>query len=290
MTLINIPELFNQQLEGDKTITYGADPEVFIINEHKTYELPHNIPGTKEKPHKVKGGYIQRDGLALEININPVTNEDDWFEGISTVLSQAKTHLPSAKYKLKVCPVARFSKFKFNSAPVEFKLIGCDPDFNAYRPESPFNSYPEDTATKPVRCAGGHIHIGWTKGKLPLGDVEHHFVVQHVVKQLDFTMGLFSVIKDERMPFTTERTKTYGEGGQYRPKPYGAEYRTPSNSWLEDEESIRNAFEYTQAGIELLKAGHYMPEILGEFSAKTIIDTQNYTEAKELLNEVLKFA
>jgi hypothetical protein len=56
----------------------GADPEFFLRDKAtgKFVSAHGLIPGTKRQPMKVDKGAVQVDGMALEFNIDPVTNLD----------------------------------------------------------------------------------------------------------------------------------------------------------------------------------------------------------------------
>ena len=45
----------------------------------------------------------------------------------------------------------------------------------------------------------------------------------------------------------TNRMKLYGAAGACRVKPYGVEYRVPSNKWLADEQLMKRAFLYARS-------------------------------------------
>ena len=60
------------------------------------------------------------------------------------------------------------------------------------------------------------------------------------------------------------RTRVYGSPGRFRAKPYGIEYRTPSNSWLKTKESVSYVFKASQYVMSLLmkdKVKELNPEI-----------------------------
>lgn len=228
---------------------YGCDPELFV-HDGENFVPAHNmIPGTKDAPHKVRNGAVQVDGLALEFNIDPVDNGKDWLHRIRDVQGQLRDMI-DPKYNLKATPSADFVEKDFINLPPEAKVLGCDPDLNAwsgYRNEVPGNA-----GENPYRCAGGHVHIGWREAdSANLTDQVHIEDCRTVVKALDATLGALSINFDK----DRRRAALYGKAGAHRVKPYGVEYRTLSNAWLETDERVNWVFETTKLTLEILERG-----------------------------------
>ena len=205
--------------------TFGADPEMFITNADGQHVSAEGlIPGTKAEPFKVEGGAVQVDGMAAEFNIDPVDNFEAFNANIVGVMKQLKSMLPTG-YGLSIIPSVDFSPEVFDAAPECAKELGCTPDLNAW--EGDLNPPPDPTANPRTRCAGGHIHIGWTENA-DMSDAQHFMNGCDLVKQLDWYLGAWSVSQDK----DTIRRSLYGKAGACRIKPYGVEYRVLSNFWL----------------------------------------------------------
>lgn len=226
-------------------ITIGCDPELFVTKNGK-YRSAHGlIPGTKEEPFRVENGAVQVDGMALEFNIDPVDNADDFVRNNLSVMQQMKDMLPKG-YEFSIVPSCKFNGNHFRNQPDEAKELGCTPDFNAYTLEE--NKKPDNKTT--MRTAAGHIHIGFCEGADPK-DPDHMVRCATLVKQLDVYLGLTSVLYDT----DNTRRKMYGAAGAFRPKPYGVEYRVLSNAWLLSEERMRFVFEQSVLAVNDLLAG-----------------------------------
>jgi hypothetical protein len=216
-------------------ILVGADPEVFVKKDNKFVSGYNLIPGTKVNPHKVKDGAVQVDGMALEFNIAPAKNADEFVHNIESVLLQLKSMVP--EYDLAISSVADFDKKYIEDQPKEAKELGCDPDFNAYT----LQANPRPNGEVAFRTAAGHVHIGF--GDFPEYKSANHMEDCSVlVKQLDMLLGVPSVLFDKE---GSRRRNLYGKAGAFRPKPYGVEYRVLSNKWLESKELMK--FVYKQA-------------------------------------------
>src|SRR3546814_9684922 len=64
-------------------MTFGCDPEVFILDEYGAPVSPEDfLPGTKEEPYKVNKGAVQVDGMAGEFNIDPAHTFDEFDDNI----------------------------------------------------------------------------------------------------------------------------------------------------------------------------------------------------------------
>lgn len=225
----------------------GADPELFVrhIDTGKFISGHDLIPGTKLQPHFVDGGAIQVDGTALEFNIIPAENKRDFRENIFKVMDNLYARLEDfafADHYIAIEPVATFDKEYFDALPDEAKLLGCEPDFNAYTGKT--NTPPNGEVL--FRTAGGHIHIGWGNHFDPT-DPDHFEQCRGFVKQLDALLYPASLIWDK----DEQRRELYGAKGAFRPKVYGVEYRPLSNAWLRDENIIDFVYDTTVRAADL---------------------------------------
>lgn len=225
-------------------ITVGADPELFVKKDGKFRSAWGLIPGTKENPHKVINGAVQVDGCALEYNIDPVDNADDFVAYNKSVLAQMQAMVPD--YEFAIVPSCRFNGNHFRALPEEAKELGCTPDFNAWTMDE--NPRPDNKTT--MRTASGHVHIGFCENA-DVSSQEHMVRCATLVKQLDFYLGLPSVLWDS----DRSRRAMYGQAGAFRPKPYGVEYRVLSNAWLLSEDRMRFVFNQVQKAVSDLIEG-----------------------------------
>jgi hypothetical protein len=202
--------------------TIGADPEFFVANKMgKPVSAYGMIPGTKKEPLKVPRGAVQVDGMALEFNIDPAATQDEFVHNLDAVLDTILAMVPG--YTMFQSPVAEFGFDYIQRQPEEAKMLGCDPDFNAYTKDA----NPRPDGATPFRTASGHVHIGWTNGVDP-HDPGHFEACCTLSKMLDLRLGVPSLIWDQ----DRKRRQLYGQAGCFRPKSYGMEYRVLSNAWL----------------------------------------------------------
>jgi len=207
----------------------GADPEVFIRRKDtKEFVSAHGmLPGDKDNPFPVLHGAIQVDGMAAEFNIDPARTKYEFIRNVKSVMNSIRAYIGD-EYELVAIPTCHFGKELIDAQPEEAKILGCDPDFDAWTGDE--NPIPD--VDMPFRTGAGHIHIGWTEGQDPK-NADHLQVCRHLIQHLDyFTLPTLLVDKD------TERRKLYGNAGAFRPKPYGVEYRTPSNFWVASEQKM----------------------------------------------------
>lgn len=121
----------------------------------------------------------------------------------------------------------------------------------------------------------GHIHIGY--------DNPNQKTSEQIVYAMDAILGLESILldKDDR------RKEMYGKAGCFRFKKYGVEYRTLSNFWIKDNESIAWAYNKTVEAVELVNTG-IIETIIAQFETKikNAIDNNDKYESKSLLKEI----
>jgi len=238
----------------------GCDPELFLREKETGNPVSAHglLPGTKKEPNKVDCGAIQIDGTAVEFNIDPAETKVQWMGNIDAVLAQIRLRLPD-NVELVDAPTAIFDPGYFAALPPEAREMGCDPDYNAYTNE--MNERPK--TDKPMRTAGGHVHIGFTEDR-DIQDPDLIADAQEVVKQLDFYLGLPSLEWDS----DTQRRKLYGKAGACRYKPYGVEYRPLSCRWVLDPLIRGFVFDATIGAVNDLFTGNLARQSWGEEYAK----------------------
>ena len=211
------------------TITVGIDPEFFLFDsKRKEHISAHDlVPGSKDKPHKLKDGAVQLDGTAVEFNINPASSAEEFKHNINSVLSEIRQMIPK-RFEFSFKPSIRYSRRYWDTVvPDKSKELGCDPDFDAFGSNKPNERPNPGKAYETMRTGAGHIHLGWTKVEDPLDQV-HFWDCQVLVRNLNRWYSAFKPLFDK----DRDRQMLYGAGAVFRPKFYGAEYRTPSNAWL----------------------------------------------------------
>jgi len=212
----------------------GADPEVFLLNKEGKHIAACGLIGAdKYNPLQMfdmpQGFTIQEDNVAMEFGIPPAASVDEFVHHIQEVMRE------SLKYVYTGLSFSKLSCTIFDKDQMEHpmsQIFGCEPDYNAWTKE-------ENKKPKPphecMRSAGGHIHVETDQDPF------------EVVKKMDLYLSVPAVIMDQGH----ERKRLYGKAGACRVKPYGVEYRTPSNFWVFDEKYIRWAWRNTQRALEV---------------------------------------
>lgn len=214
-------------------MSLGCDPEFFL--RHRTTK--HNVsahdkvPGTKKNPHRLpNGGSVQADGTAIEFNTEPAYTKKQFSDNILSCLNDIRKMVDS-KYEFMFKPVVHYGAATYDRIPDNAKELGCNPDYDAYTLNA--NDPPKPPAEHPtMRTGAGHIHIGWGVNHDDPHNRNHMEDCAYFVKQLDSTLyqdacNWWAYSMDELL-----RRRVYGKKGAFRPKPFGAEYRSLSNSWL----------------------------------------------------------
>jgi hypothetical protein len=253
-------------------ILVGCDPEVFVKKGNKFLSAFGLIKGDKKNPQKVNRGAVQVDGMALEFNIDPAASEEEFFLNVQDVYDTMKKMVKG--YDVVAVPVADFPLDYLSQQPKEALELGCDPDYNAWTGAA----NPRPDGERPMRTASGHVHIGWTD-KESVRDSDHINRCQMVAKQLDFFLGLPSLVYDA----DKRRREMYGKAGAYRPKPYGVEYRTLSNAWLNSEDLIKWVYRATQRGVHEVMEGNMLFEKYGDI--QDIINTSDVKRANAIIKK-----
>jgi hypothetical protein len=244
----------------------GCDPELFLVDARDgSFVSGHGVlPGTKTAPHKVNRGAVQIDGTALEFNTDPAESCDEFLGNIEAVMAQMQ-ELAGGDRLIRAVPVAEYTDEYFRTIPPEALELGCNPDYNAWT----FHQNDPPNAFVTFRTGSGHIHLGWGED-FDYNSFEHFELCARVARQMDYYVGIASLLWDG----DNRRRELYGKAGAMRPKPYGMEYRVPSNAWLNTEATRRFVYEATVKAFEDLMRGDDKSEQFGDL-ARQIIDTNN---------------
>lgn len=254
-------------------IFVGADPEIFV-KKNGVFESAHGlIVGDKKNPQKVHKGAVQVDGMALEFNIDPAANKEEFITNIRTVMSILEGMVP--EHQLQVAPVADFGFEYMRAQPAAALELGCDPDYNAWT----VDVNPRPNGERPFRTAAGHIHIGFCDDGNPEANGYVNYCARFV-RELDFYLGLPSLLLDQH-PDSVRRRELYGKAGAFRPKAYGVEYRTLSNFWLGEEALMAWAYESAVKGWDAFEGGLSLVDKYGDIQG--IINTSDKKAAQKIL-------
>lgn len=264
-----------------RDFTVGVDPEIFLTLDGKAVSAYGLIEGSKEKPFPVPSGAYQVDGTAVEFNTDPVPlNDFTTFNAKMVTVMKELQKAVSAKgdYKFNISPVQDYDQEYLDSLPDESKELGCDPDYNAYTMEE----NPRPDGERPFRTGAGHIHVGWG-ADIPVENREHHEICAGFVKMLDATVGLFMTCID-RDP---RRRELYGKAGAYRAKPYGVEYRFPSNVWIQEKVLRKAVHTLVGKAVNYMEAGYSIIKVTGktEEQIRYILDNGDAFLAKKVLRD-----
>jgi len=207
-------------------ITIGTDMEVFVANsDNHIVSARSHVLGTKFKPHKVNFGAIQEDGVTAEFHIDPAYSLDEFVHNIKIVYAT----ITDVLLQHNLHPVIKASHVYSEDdttdwQETEHRFVGIPEWGGQWNTWTKEKKAPPDGTSTLLRTCGGHIHIGYSDN-----DFETNYKIG---KLMDIKIGIVSVLIDR----DNERRELYGHAGTIRHKPYGVEYRTLSNFWLETDE------------------------------------------------------
>lgn len=231
-----------------KNFTIGADPEIFMGKDGKFISAHDAVPGDKNNPHLVNKGAVQVDGMALEFNIDPAENLDEFNENLDTVQNVLREMIGDKDFLHESS--VYFNDEDIKDVPLMNLMLGCQPDFSAWA----MDMFQPPNAAANMRTAGGHVHIGGLTCKEE-GDWDHFLDMSRLTRIMDETLGVYSILWDH----DDKRREMYGKAGCFRPKLYGMEYRTLSNKWIFDKKLVSFVYNSVKEGLELFLNTNYEP-------------------------------
>lgn len=191
--------------------TVGSDPEFFFVRDGKV------IPSTEVISEETEN--VKRDGFQGELNPKSNSCREVAGANIARAVTKAQTiaRRVGASVSFGMSTVIDDDVWKRTGASL--KRFGCNPTVNVHE-----DKFVRSTGMREkFRSCGGHVHLGLnTKARKK---------VNQLIQVMDIVVGNTCVLID-RDPANARRRKIYGRAGEHRIKPYGVEYRVPSNFWL----------------------------------------------------------
>jgi len=228
----------------------GSDPEVFLRNplNGEFISSVRKIGGSKERPMPIdeQGNAVQEDNVAVEFNTPPCQSAADFIKHININKEWIAEKAKSLGLEMCIIPSAEFTDEQLHSR--EAQTFGCEPDFNAWK-DGRMNPRPR-SKNKNLRSCGGHIHVALDMG------VDDPI---EVIKAMDLFVGCLMLEFDH----DKQRRELYGKAGAFRYKPYGVEYRTASNAWIETDERIQWAWDQSEKALAYARSGKGFTEEQG---------------------------
>lgn len=235
--------------------TLGCDPEVLLVSpEGKFISSVGLIGGSKDFPRPIDGdgNAVQEDNVSVEFNTPPCKTSADFIRNINRNKDWIKERAGQLGLQVAIKPSAIFDDDQL--ATPEAQTFGCEPDFNAWN-DGEQNPRPH-ADNENLRSCGGHVHIGL--------DPDDDLLM--VVKAMDLYVGCMMLEFDN----DKDRRKLYGKPGAFRKKPYGVEYRTASNRWIETDERIQWVWNQTDKALAFVRAGKSFTEEEGQMIQRCI--------------------
>jgi hypothetical protein len=192
---------------------------------------------------------LHMDGAALELAIKPEkTPEKLWINLQKGINLAINTILPFKNLELSFLPtldwdVNEYTIEKYGEEFIYSNRFGCDPDFDAFSDVSNKEQNEEDAEKHPYRYFGGHIHLG-----VPTDLLDKSKEIPDILAIIcSVFWGNLCTYNSKYYDAEKLRLYRYGKPGRFRPQPHGIEYRSPSNSWTTNYDTVKEIFNSANA-------------------------------------------
>ena len=216
-------------------LSLGSDPEFFLVDREGKVQVSQGVvPGTKDRPKQLRYGAVHRDNVLCELNPLPATCEEEFSNNTLALMDEVTARILRPKgLSLLTKASHEFEWEQLESK--EARTFGCLRDEGIWeRMQSPI----DHSMCGNARGAGGHIHLG-------IEGLTNSSLVT-VISALDLLISVPLVLVDP----DKIRRKFYGQAGKFRVKPYGIEYRTPSNAWCTSDNLRRWVYRQVQRAVD----------------------------------------
>ena len=251
----------------------GTDTEFFVSRNNEIGSAIGKLGGSKKVPRLVKHGNVQEDNVLAEMAVDPCRSLFEWHNKIDTVHKSLSDIMSKQGYNLETTSSHRYATELLRTYPKEAHAFGCNRDHNVYVGKD--NSKPRPI--NGLRTAAGHIHFSYVR--------PDYNTTCEIIKCMDYTLGLWSVLMDS----DRERRQLYGKAGDCRIKPYGGEYRTLGNFWINNQSKLSYVYNVTKLCVEqhttLLPS---LKLIVEEWQLQEIINNYYVDSARLVLPRIQK--
>jgi hypothetical protein len=268
-------------------VTLGCDPEFFFTSKGEITGSEKILPknGLTYDPTKRKYAFdgahtsvsnttskVVIDGVQAELNPRPNTCRANLGNEISCCFRDLYEQMGKDKNGLDIefKPLVKVTQKEMDSLSEKSKIFGCAPSTNIH--EGGESKIKVDPKKYLKRSAGGHIHLGAATGEKKMATTLKNTKV--MVPMLDIVVGNTCVLLD-RNSDNIERRKNYGKVGEFREKPYGMEYRTLSNFWLQSYQLMSLVMGLSRLAAHMVSQStnenDYVAAIFGAVDMKDII-------------------
>lgn len=264
------------------SLTFGTDPEVaaYYMKDDTMYVQPapffrKELGLEAQKPNSKHPVYLEEygivvmeDGVAFEFTIPPTSDPRSMYDHIQDAKSMLDSILSPVGHQFVVLPTLNYEIERFLTVDDEYKMcliFGCDPDKDAILPD--YVCQVIDALQHPYRYFGGHFQIGCSN---PVGTRLIHTYYEPFIKLLAVFLGNLVTSRNSKPELERIRAKLYGQPGRYRLQPWGIEYRTPSNNWIDSVTTMRQMFEAAKTAFMLLQNPKQGKEVINEYLPSTI--------------------
>ena len=250
-------------------ITIGTDPELMLAD--ASGNIVNSLPILKKDKHDpiMLDGYTKLycDNVLVELSMKPALSSVEMVNRLTGCFRMAFEALPpgfslvpkAAHYYDELPPkpseeiihLVTTGQMPDDVIPLEWQ-IGCNPNFDVYADTKRDQSRFSNT----LRTGSFHIHIGnrdWQEEDEMelLTDPQK----KKAIKLLDIFLGCPSVIFDTDESSKLRRS-LYGGAGEWRPTPYGVEYRVLSNFALRHPLLAKACFDLAIYAVSFLNSGY----------------------------------
>jgi len=245
--------------------TFGSDPELMLFRDGEPWSAIGVVQGSIENRIDSNGHQFYYDNVLAECAIKPGNTKEEVIENFRKCLQIFADMVRPLELVAQASAI--FSNSQLNHP--DARRVGCAKDFCAYemkQKEGPV----EEILQGNLRSCGGHVHLGadilTTDGPEPV----------LAVYMLDLFLGVPSLWLDKD-PTSAKRRSLYGHAGRYRVKPYGIEYRSLGNFWLQSPELVGLIYDLAMFSLEFVETGKAWD--LWEFDFDRFLESDELSDA-----------
>ncbi len=245
--------------------TFGSDPEFILFDGAKPCSAIEIIKADAEHRIQHEGHEFYYDNVLAECAVKPGSSKKEVVNNFRSCLKEYNRL--SSPFKLVPQASAVFAEDQLKHE--DARKVGCAKDFCAYEMQQKDGPV-EEISTGNLRSCGGHIHIG--------ADILQSDGAEPVlmIYMMDLFLGVPSLWLDKD-PTSPQRRSLYGHAGRYRVKPYGLEYRSLGNFWLESPEMVGLIYDLSMFCLDIVESGKAWE--LWKFDMDTFLESEDLADA-----------